>query len=262
MKILYVIYQSTLIINSMKKYLFFISTLVLLQANAQIGIGTESPNATLEIDVDPSTISETMTSPPGFIAPRLSGDVLKSLEGAYKNPQIGAIVYVNAVPTLPTTPKTVDVTSKGFYYFNGTKWIKLGSEGGNGGETMADTWFYAPPIVLPTTSDSDLLSGNYTYTETEGVGVYKINLYDIYNSQFTNAVKPDNAPVLVPDNQNDLGFYITYYDKNVFENVNISDLGLLSYTIKPTDPPTPPVTNPVNGIVTEKTFMNIIFKKK
>lgn len=246
----------------MKKHLILISFFTLTNVYSQVGIGTESPNATLEIKVDPNTISTPTSSPPGFITPKLSGDELKSLDPNYLLPQTGAIVFVTSIPTGDTSSRTIDITSEGYYYFNGTKWVKFGSGAGNGNSTTADTWFYAPPIILPTTSDSDILGGNYTYTIIEGIGVYNVNLYQIYNSQFTNALKPDNAPVLVPDNQNDLDFYITYYDPNVFENVAISETGLLSYTIKPTDPPTPPVANPVNGIITEKTFMNIIFKKK
>ena len=244
----------------MKKKLILISFFTLTNVYSQVGIGTEAPNATLEIKVDPSTISTPTLSPPGFITPKLSGDELKLLDPNYLSSQTGAIVFVTSIPTGDLSPRTIDITSDGFYYFNGTKWVKLGSGAGNGTSTTANPWFYAPPILLPTSADSDILGTNYTYSENGGI--YSVNLYQIYNSQFTNALKPENAPILVPDTQNDLDFYVTYYDPNVFENVTISDLGVLSYTIKPTDPPTTPVTNPVNGIITEKTFMNIIFKKK
>ena len=50
--------------------------------------------------------------------------------------------------------------------------------------------------------------------------------------------------------KNELDYYITYYDSKVFNDVEINPDGLLTYKILP------------NGIVSEETFMNIIFKPK
>ena len=225
----------------MKKYITLLSLYTISISYAQIGIGTNNPAATLEISVNPDTAPT--IAPPGFIAPKISGDALKELEDNYKNPQVGAIVFVTSVPSSPLTPKTTDINSLGFYYFNGTKWEKLGTGGGNTNSGI--DWFYSPSIVLPTTADSDILGGNYSFSDDK----YQVNLYDIYTNQFNNALASSSTPLPIINKEN-LNYYVSYFDSTVFSDVSITTEGILNYKILP------------NGIVTEKTFMNIIFSKK
>lgn len=106
-------------------------------------------------------------------------------------------------------------------------------------------FFYAPSVVIPThTSAGVVLSGTQT-----------LDVYTLYAQQFgfsagagqarSNALS--NLPVL-PANQ--LDYFITYFDTNVFNTVTISTAGVISYTVKPT------------AVVTEAAFMNIVFKVK
>lgn len=93
-------------------------------SNAQVGIGNTDPKATLDITGSPSNalIAD------GVIAPRITGNQLTAKDAVYTSDQTGAIVYITSIPT-PTTTKTVNITSPGFYYFNGTVWIGLTSPG-------------------------------------------------------------------------------------------------------------------------------------
>jgi hypothetical protein len=106
-------------------------------------------------------------------------------------------------------------------------------------------FFYAPSVVIPThTSAGVVLSGTQT-----------LNVYTLYAQQFgfsagAGQARSDalsNLPVL-PANQ--LDYFITYFDTNVFNTVTISTAGVISYTVKPT------------AVATEATFMNIVFKVK
>lgn len=86
---------------------------------SQVGINTTSPKATLDVAVnitDPSKAD-------GFIAPRLKGSELKSKDALYGSDQKGTIVYVTE-PLLNTdaTPKTVNISETGYYFFDGTIW--------------------------------------------------------------------------------------------------------------------------------------------
>jgi len=95
---------------------FFLFFCIAIQA--QVGIGTTSPRATLEIVGQP-TIS---TELDGLIPPRIKGDQLRAK--TYSSSQTAAIVYVTDADSAPAG-QTIDVTESGYYYFNGTKWIGL-----------------------------------------------------------------------------------------------------------------------------------------
>lgn len=103
-----------------KFYTLIVFTSICSFLSAQIGINSSVPQATFDINgfaTDP-------TKPDGLIAPRLTGDELKAKDANYLASQIGAIVYVtNAVSA--TSPKTINITSPGYYYYNGTMWVRL-----------------------------------------------------------------------------------------------------------------------------------------
>ncbi|WP_404984557.1 beta strand repeat-containing protein [Chryseobacterium sp. M5] len=129
----------------MKKIIFTISVLVSGVAYSQVGIDTETPKATLDVKGKPSDL----TKADGIIAPRLKGSELKAKDALYTADQKASLVYVTeALASADTTSKTVNVTSIGYFYFDGNIWQKLttGSNGvggndwsilGNSGTTAA-----------------------------------------------------------------------------------------------------------------------------
>lgn len=96
----------------MKRIAFLFSFLAIqLTAFSQLGVGTNSPNASAQLDV-------TATNK-GFLAPRIAltsaTDVL-----TIASPATGLMIYNTA--TAGTSPNTV---SPGYYYFDGVKWVKF-----------------------------------------------------------------------------------------------------------------------------------------
>ncbi|MDI9312218.1 MAG: hypothetical protein QM535_18560 [Limnohabitans sp.] len=83
---------------------------------SQVGIGTTTPQSTLDITGNPTST----TTLDGVIPPRLTGDQLGAK--TYTATQTGATVYVTAAKTTATNPQVVDVLSAGLYYFDGIKW--------------------------------------------------------------------------------------------------------------------------------------------
>jgi hypothetical protein len=118
----------------MKKLLFSAAFIAAsFTSSAQVGVGTTSPKATLDV-VGAAAVAATVD---GVIPPRLTADQLIAKTG-YTADQTGAIVYVSLAPTVATTGTTENVVVKGYYYFDGTEWLSLDAKGsgtGNGTNT-------------------------------------------------------------------------------------------------------------------------------
>lgn len=105
----------------MKSLFLFLVLAISISASAQnVGINTNSPEATLQVVGSPTTT----TVADGIIPPTLTGNQLKDKDAVYLPAKAGAIVYVTAAAS-PTSTKTANVTAPGFYYFNGTAWQSL-----------------------------------------------------------------------------------------------------------------------------------------
>ncbi|SFN76736.1 hypothetical protein SAMN05421594_4110 [Chryseobacterium oleae] len=105
----------------MKKRLFLIIP-VLFSAGlySQIGINNQIPKATLDI-----TAKKTDgTTAEGLIPPRLTGNQIKAADNLYGADQKGTIIYATA-PVGVTSTKTANISSEGYYYFDGNIWQKI-----------------------------------------------------------------------------------------------------------------------------------------
>ena len=162
------------------------------------------------------------------------------------------------IQTLPKTGEGVTTNTSGSYdagkstNFAPNKVVVTNDQGVLG--VMNAAWplfFYMPSVLLPVeTTDPSYNSGTSTFT---------IDLYKLYTDQFNPAgsgipsppaVQSAGATGLPVVAKTDLEYYVTYYDKAVFTNVGLTNQGVLTYKL---------VSTPD---VTEKTFMNVVFKRK
>ncbi|NML69064.1 hypothetical protein HHL23_04570 [Chryseobacterium sp. RP-3-3] len=121
----------------MKKVLQVLAVLCIEIAYGQLGVNTLTPQATLDV-----TSSPNKNVPDGIIAPRATGDQIRANDLLYAAPQRGAIVYATAAVTAPS-PKTVNITAVGYYYFDGTIWKKF-----SGSETLTSLTLNVPNSTL------------------------------------------------------------------------------------------------------------------
>lgn len=211
----------------------------------QVGINTEKPAATLDIVVG-STGSGTAE---GVIAPRLTGDQLAAKNAQYTAAQNGAIVYITEASS-SLTGKTKHITVRGYYYYDAT--ADNGS-GANSGLWIPLTGtkklqFYMPSVVLPVKANALPDATNYTYSN----GIFTVNLFNIYKTQYGSPVAKSlsSANLSVAAAAADFDYFVLYYDSLVFSSVSLSTAGILSYSVL------------TDYSVSERTFMNIMFKEK
>jgi hypothetical protein len=144
---------------------------------AQVGLNTEHPKATLDVVGNPADNSKF----DGIIAPRITGNELKTK--VYTTFQTGALVYVTAPDSSPGG-QTSDVTSTGYFYFNGdssvNKWLKVSS--GNTAKTRNLT-----SGMIATDDYTILIKGNISLPDADSS-----NLGKIYN-----LINDTNGPVTI-----------------------------------------------------------------
>lgn len=136
--------------------------------------------------------------------------------------------------------------------FTPKKVVVVDGQGVLGAATnVKPSFFYMPTIVLPTETTDPAYS--------IGDGKFHIDLYDQYKQQIQltamtaatpGAAQSIGATGLPLESAVDLEYYITYFDTNVFTDVQVDASGTLTYKLVPSPD------------VTEKTFMNVIFKVK
>ncbi|CAI8860736.1 hypothetical protein [Chryseobacterium sp. IT-36CA2] len=129
-------------------------------ANAQVGVNTISPAATLDVTGKPTTTSVL----DGLIPPRITGVQLRAK--TYTAAQTGATVYVTAADTAPAG-QTISVTSPGYYIFNGTDWNKLVTQSATTGSTVAKR-----PVEI-------LAKNTNTNTSTLSIGDFEFRVRSI-----------------------------------------------------------------------------------
>lgn len=193
-----------------KKFTFFI---ILALANiymsySQVGINTETP--------DPSATLDIVSTTKGMLLPRMT----TTQKEAIASPASGLLVF-------DTSLKCVS------QYTTGDKWICLTIP-------AQMRWFYMPSIAIPT----DEISTTSQY----------IDLYAEYKKQFTGAdattYKASDGATTLPyyPNAKDLSYYVTYYSKDVFQIIKITDEGVMEYKII--------------GSASDETHINIAFALK
>lgn len=189
----------------------------------RVGINTNAPKATLHIEAynkDTDTDNN-----PGLIIPTVSKDKLN--KNAHEE---STLVYYSggsnsAYIDQNTGSTTENIGSKkGFYYYDGTDWQRI----------IRKAQFYMPSIVVPTTE-----------------GPHSINLYKEYIKQYTNQTNNSNNP-LKTYKEDDLDYFVVYYDNNVFTSLNIAGNGVLTYT----------VTKEGAKNISAQTFMNIVLQER
>lgn len=155
----------------MKKALFSAFLLSTLAVNAQIGkvgVNTDNPKATLDIQPSLANSLPTATTNEGVLIPKLS----KTRVANIATPEDATMIYVSDVTYTGTNPAVADITSKGFYYYDAdpvmpinSRWKKLNV---NAGANLYNT-----DGALTDNRTVDMNGKNLSFIGTGNVGIGK-----------------------------------------------------------------------------------------
>lgn len=120
----------------LKSITFLVALFMGVLFYSQVGVNTTNPQATLDVVGKPADASKA----DGIIAPRMTASQLFAKNAVYAAAQNGTLVYItnaNLTPTQLDDAKVSDVTTTGYYSFNGEKWLKFAE-----GEVERTTVFF------------------------------------------------------------------------------------------------------------------------
>ncbi|MDH2207100.1 hypothetical protein N5J53_08840 [Empedobacter sp. GD03644] len=129
---------------------------------SQVGINTDNPKSTLDISVKNTGGVIDNTQSYGLQAPRLSRADLSAIpETNYGIDQKGAMIYITDISGGVTTGQKINVNAIGYYYFDGSVWVKVTD--GNTTNTGASTepWYQSGTTNQATANNQNIYqSGN------------------------------------------------------------------------------------------------------
>ncbi|MEJ8589952.1 hypothetical protein JSO54_01680 [Riemerella anatipestifer] len=171
--------------------------LIVYGQSGKVGINTGKPAATLE--VQPTSTNLAGTTNEGFIAPKLS----KTRIAAIASPVEGTLVYATDEADSKISDytgvdtKVAKITEKGYYYYNGTEWVK--SAAGTYSEIWKENKFTSNGVVnrevmLPFLDSEgekrSALTASFQSTNKLNELGFSLSAYGIGITRYTNTINP------------------------------------------------------------------------
>ena len=96
----------------------------------RVGVNTTTPKTTLDVNGKKDTSGNLLTTDiTGLQAPRLTRAELTAKGNTlYGADQKGALVYITDISGGDATSQRINITAPGYYYFDGTVWVKVSEE--------------------------------------------------------------------------------------------------------------------------------------
>jgi len=137
-----------------------IVTILSININAQIGINTTTPASTLDITAKNAT--GTTTNVDGLLVPRVDRQRAQSMAGV----PVSTMIYVNNIGTGAQSGTAANIDTVGYYYFNGSLWVKFNSSSASG---------------INLYNSDGTLTGNRTVTQGSNTLAFKANSVNAFS---------------------------------------------------------------------------------
>ena len=147
-------------------------------AFSQVGINTPDPSSTLDITAKNAT--GTSANVDGLLISRVDRQRAQSMT----NVPISTLIYVDSITTGTTTGTAVNIDMVGYYYFNGTEWVKMNEENTN---------IYNSNGTLTAGRTVTMEGKNLTFRGTTGAFTVDTNNNGITRTNFLNSNTEENS---------------------------------------------------------------------
>ncbi|EKB54235.1 hypothetical protein [Bergeyella zoohelcum] len=144
----------------------------------KVGVNTIEPSATMDIRPSTANAQKEATTNEGIIAPKLSKTRIANIA----TPVEGTLVYATDDATslisayTGNDPKVAKITEKGYYFYNGTEWVKAGSD------ATDQLWKFVKEFTtsysFPPTNTAKVTEYGLVPSLKEGEYVAKIHVFD------------------------------------------------------------------------------------
>lgn len=131
-------------------FIFGLSIFGLSIASAQVGVGTTAPASSLDVVANIPTGTATTTD--GLLIPRITRERARAMTGITTS----TLVYVDVLNAGTQTLKAQFIDSVGFYYFDGTNWIKVANSSNDDWKVTGNAGTTAGTNFVGTTDPQDL----------------------------------------------------------------------------------------------------------
>ncbi|EKB59715.1 hypothetical protein [Bergeyella zoohelcum] len=149
----------------------------------KVGINTVTPSATMDVQPNSDNARVESKTNEGIIAPKLSKTRIANIE----TPVEGTLVYATDATYSAGSDATVNnrvakITEKGYYFYNGTEWVKAGSDATDQLWAQRDNGGVTETYLKPAENDGT----SFTYKKSEVEITSKDSGYNNTNQGLSN----------------------------------------------------------------------------
>ncbi|AWM12515.1 hypothetical protein DI487_00600 [Flavobacterium sediminis] len=207
----------------MKKTLLFILSGISITVTAQVGVGTTTPRAALEVN---STTN-------GFLAPQIALTDT-TIDTPVVNPAGGALT----AGTIVYNTATVNDVTPGYYYWNGTIWVRMAAGTGGGSHNTLDMAYDEGGAGAGRVINADAGAVSITNNNSASTGLLVVNNTTSagYSGQSNFVINDNTIGVVANVDANGVGVLIDHNDTNnpyaglQITNYSANGSGILSTT--------------------------------
>ena len=205
----------------MKKLNHLLLALTVVSIQGQVGINTQTPEATLDVVGKPNDVNHY----DGILFPRISGDQLT--RKSYSSSKKGTVVFLTSPANL-LSGQVINITEPGIYYFDGNLWQALSKKqtieyqivltfDHNSDEGIKATSEWSEPVNYHGNTNAHLtaskfyvigtknfggLKGSVTFKKIDGIVNVKFQIFRSYDS---DPITTD-AQIYIADIYSDMGY--------------------------------------------------------
>ncbi|MGC4040275.1 MAG: hypothetical protein QM710_05695 [Flavobacterium sp.] len=196
----------------MKRIVLLIS-FIAFSGYAQVGVGTTTPESTFDVvALLPTGTSSTVD---GILIPRVDRQRAQSMAGITAS----TLVYVNSIATGTATGTAVNISSTGFYYYDGSVWQKITTTANTSWNLSGNTLTTPGTDFLGTTDAVDL--------RIKTAGTDRWNISNSNSGQLQSySLGSAGAPVYSFQGDQNTGIYSSGADALDFSTGGTSRMGI------------------------------------